>query len=205
MRKAIVRIIGLAMLALLISAASFAQGQQGGAFAQFREDHKYTFQLMQMVRHIGIIDKDSKHTLTPVQAKQVLSVLKPLSSKSKLTQDEAKQALKDLKKVFTVDQLNAMARIKPPQMGRRPGGQGGPGGPGGQGGPGGPGANGNRQGNRMRWDPNAMKDFNPFYTKVSQSDPRSADRAKRWNDFYKSLDKKAKSAKPSPSKGKSKK
>ncbi len=181
MRRAL--IVSIALIALLAYAA-VAQGQQGGQFAKFQEQHKYTFQLMQMARHIEEINKDPKYTLSATQAKQVLAVLKPLRTKPKLTEDQSKQALKTLKPIFKVDQLNAMARIKPPQ--RRPGsGSGGPGGYGGQGGPGG------GQGNRPRFDPNAMKDFNPFYSKVDKKDPRSADRAKRWNEFFTTLEKKA--------------
>lgn len=190
MRKAFERVMALAILSLLVATASFAQGQAGGQFQQFREEHKYTFQLMQMVRHIGEIDKDAKHALTPTQAKQVLAVLKPLSTKPKLTQDQAKQALKDLKKIFTVDQLNAMAQIKSPQHRMGSGGPGGPGGPGGQ----------RPQGNRPHWDPAAMKDFNPFYAKADKSDKMAADRTKRTTDFLKSLEKKSKAAKSAPAK-----
>lgn len=203
MRKAICKTAIFAILALIIASASFAQGPggpQSGPFAQFREEHKFTFQLSQMVRHIGEIDKDPKHALTPAQAKQVLAVLKPLRTQPKLTQDQAKQALKDLKRVFTVDQLNAMAKIKSPQ--RRPGmgGPGGPGGPGGQGRPG-----GGMQGNRPRFDMNAMKNFNPFNPKVDKSDQRSVDRAKRMNDMFSDLEKKAKGAKAAPAKSAPKK
>ncbi len=197
MRKSIERVIALSVLTLLVAAASFAQGQgQGfGQFQQFREEHKYTFQLMQMVHHIGMINADPKHTLTPAQAKSVLSVIKPLSTKPKLTQDQAKQALKDLKKIFNVSQLNAMAKIKAPQ--RRMGSQGGPGGPGG------PGAQ-RPQGNRPRFDLASMKNFNPFYAKASKNDPMAAARAKRQSQFMSDLTKKANqkstSAKPAKKK-----
>jgi hypothetical protein len=179
-----------AILVALLAYAACAQAPQGGQFSKFQEQHKYTFQLMQMVHHIGIIDNDPKYALTATQAKQVLAVIKPLRTKPKLTEDQAKQALKDLKKIFKVDQLNAMARIKPPQH-RPGGGQGGPGGFSGQARPGGPGGPGGGQGNRPRFDANAMKDFNPFYSKVDKKDPRSADRAKRWNEFFSALEKKA--------------
>lgn len=184
-----------AILTLFIASSCFAQGMMGGgqsdAFAQFREQHKFTFQLMQMVRHIGAINNDPRHTLSPGQAKRVLAILKPLKMKPKLTQDQAKQALKNLKKIFNVDQLNAMAKIKSPQ--RRPGmgGQGGPGGPGGMGRPGGPGGMG-RMGNRPPMDPNAMKNFNPFYMKADKSDPRAADRVKRMADLFSGLESKVK-------------
>lgn len=169
------------------SGSGRAQRQNGGHFSAMREKYKYTFQLMRMTGHIAEIDKNKKHTLTPAQAKQVLFVLKPLREKPKLTQDQAKQALKKLEKIFTASQLNAMAKIKPrlrqgqgPRMagdGQRQG----------------MGNNGRDNGNRehRRWDPNAMKDFNPFYTKAPKGDERVEVRAKRWNEFFNNLEKKA--------------
>jgi hypothetical protein len=138
--------------------------------------------------------------LTPAQAKKVLAVLQPLRSKPKLTQDQAKAALKALKPIFTVTQLNAMARIPASPGGRRQGGgmgMGGPGGPGGgrPGGPGGPG--GNMPGgatNRPAFDPNAMKDFNPFYAKASGND-FGARNAKRWDTLFTGLQARAKGGK----------
>lgn len=181
------RILAAAVVITLLAAAvSLAQGTSGqgsAAFSQMREKYKYTFQLMSMVRHIGEIDKDSKYTLTAAQAKKVLAVLQPLRSKSKLTQDQAKDVLKQLKPIFTVNQLNAMARIKDPQPGTRPPtagrtqGQGRPG--------------GGTPGVRPRFDPNAMKDFNPFYSNPKATDEISKRRAKRWNDFFTALQKKA--------------
>jgi len=198
MAKASRLIAVAAVLAALIATSALAQGpgSGGGQFGQFREQHKFTFQLMQMVRHVGEIDKDPKYALSPGQAKQVLGVLKPLRKKPRLTQDQAKQALKDLKKVFTVSQLNAMARIKPmPGAGRRGFGGGGPGGPGGPGGSGGQGGPGGNMGNRPRMDANAMKDFNPFYKNPKASDDMSARRSKRWDQFVSDLEKKSKRAK----------
>ncbi|MDO8585538.1 MAG: hypothetical protein Q7T82_00710 [Armatimonadota bacterium] len=181
------------VLALALAAPAFAQGQ-GGQFGQFREQHKFTFQLMQMVRHIGEIDKAPKYALSPGQAQQVLAVLKPLRGKPKLTQDQAKQALKDLKRVFTVVQLNAMARIKPAPRRGGPGfGAGGAGGPGSSGGPGG--NMGSRP--RTRMDPNAMKNFNPFYRNPKATDEWSARRAQRWDRFFSGLERKSKQAKAS--------
>ena len=194
MRKTLNRILALTILTLFITGACLAQGQGGGQFSAFREEHKYTFQLMQTVRHIGDIDKDPKYTLSPAQAKQVLAVMKPLRAKPKLTQDQAKQALKYLKKIFTVKQLNAMAKIKAPQRRMGSGGLGGPGGPGGPG--------RNTQGNRPQMDAAAMKDFNPFYAKADKSDPGTMGRAKRMNDMFSGLQKKAKAA---PAKSKAKK
>lgn len=196
MRKTVERAIAVAVLTLLIAAVSFAQGQgQGfGQFQQFREEHKYTFQLMQMVHHIQMINQDPKHTLTPAQAKSVLAVIKPLSTKPKMTQDQAKQALKSLKRIFNVSQLNAMAKIKVPQRRMSSGGFSGPGGAGGQ----------RPQGNRPRMDLSAMKNFNPFYAKASKNDQMTAARQKRQAQFISDLAKKANQAKPAPVKSKAK-
>jgi hypothetical protein len=194
------RIIAAAALVALAAAAAFAQGPggqgQGGQFNQMREKYKFTFQLMSMVRHIGEIDKNPKYTLSPAQAKKTLAVLQPLRSKPKMTQDQAKNALKGLKPIFTVTQLNAMAKIKDRPMGQRRMGGGGPGGPGGPGGGafgrpggGGPGGPGGRP--RMM-DPNAMKDFNPFYTRAAKGDQLATRRAPRWNEFFGNLQNKAK-------------
>lgn len=191
----------VALMAMLVCSASVAQeppppeprnGSSSGQFSQMREKYKYTFQLMSMAHHIGEINKDPKYALTQTQARKVLAVLQPLRSKPKLTQDQAKEALKKLKPVFTTTQLNAMAKIKP----RRPG-QGQPGA--GQGRPGGPPPGGDRAG-RPRFDPNAMKDFNPFYAKAAKGDEFAARRAARWNDFFKALDSRAKGIKTAPAK-----
>jgi len=200
------RRIVLAGILMLFAAGSYAQQPGGGnPFAQMREKYKYTFQLTSMVRHIGDIDKDPKYKLTPAQAKKVLGVLQPLRSKPKMTQDQAKAALKALKPIFTVAQLNAMARIPASAGGRRQGGGMGMGGPGGPGGgrPGGPGGapGGNRPGGpggaagRPAFDPNAMKDFNPFYAKAAPGDQFGARNAKRWDALFTGLQARAKGGK----------
>jgi len=184
-------------LLIAVAAGALAQPPGGGQQNPFREKYKYTFQLMQMVGHIQEIDKDKKYTLSADQAKKVLAVLNPLRSKPKLTQEQAKQALKDLKKIFNAGQLNAMARIKPKFSSHGPGqgnGQRPPGDgqqPSGND-PGGPGSGGARR----HFDPNTMKDFNPFYAPKAKTDDKSAqDRSKRWNDFFSAMEKKAKTAK----------
>ena len=181
----------MAVALMAIFAVTAVAQQQGGSsqFSAMREKYKYTFQLTTMVRHIGEINKDKKYTLTPVQAKSVLAVLKPWRSKPKMTQDQAKGISKNLKKVFTAAQLNAMARIKS-HFGQRSGR--GPGGPGGQGGDR---PRTGQGGGQRHFDPNAMKDFNPFYTKVAKGDQHAADRAKGMNEFFAALEAKAKAKK----------
>lgn len=192
-RRLTVILISLVLLFAFVATALAQQQQGGGQMSAMREKYKYTFDLMQMVRHIGDINKDAKHALTPAQSKQVLAVLKPLRSQPKLTQDGAKDVMKRLKKVFTADQLNAMARIKS-HFGSGPGQGRGPGGPGGPGGPR-PGGQNGQGGGQRHFDPNRMKDFNPFYANAPRGDDRAASRAKRWNDFFASLEAKAKAKK----------
>jgi len=170
-------------------------GGNGGAFSAFRDAHKYTFQLSRMASNIGHLNEDKTAPLTAKQAKQLLKVLTPLRKKSSLTQDEAKTALKGLKAVLTVQQLNAIGRMKDHRFGAGPGGrQGGAGGPGGgpggaQGAPGrmgGPGGSGGPGGNRPRFDPSAMKNFNPF--NPPKNSPMGNERAMaRWTLFYNNL------------------
>lgn len=154
-----------------------ASGDMRQRFAEFQEQHKYTFQLMRMAGNIGKLD-EAQAPLTKAQAKQVLAVLQPLRAKETLTQDEAKEALKGLKKVLTEKQLNKIAAMKQPE--RRGGGMGGnrartEGGraPGGQRPP--------------RMDPNAMKNFNPFNT----DSPMGARGRERWDETFKALEAKA--------------
>ena len=176
-RRNTVILIALMLTAVFVTTA-IAQQQGSSQFSAMREKYKYTFQLMQMVGHIGDIDKDKKYTLTPTQAKKVLAVLNPFRSKPKMTQDQAKQVLKDMKKVFTATQLNAMAKIKPkPRTGQDHGPQGQQSRP--------------SQGGQRHFDPNAMKDFNPFYTKVAKGDKRAEERVKQMNEFFAALQKKA--------------
>lgn len=200
------------VMALAAGAAAQQPGPASGragnsaAFEEFREKHKYTFELIDTVRKLGEIDKDKKYALTQAQAKQVLAVLKPLRDKPKLTQAQAKQALGGVKKPLTLEQLNAMSRIKQPgrpgrgqglAAGPRPGSGQRPGGPPPGGPPGEPGARPAQRG----LDPKTMQDFNPFYSKATASDPGSAQRAKRWNEFFSSLERKANPPKAGASAG----
>lgn len=143
---------------------------------------------MRVTRQISGLNGDKKHALTAAQAKKVLAILKPLRAKTKLTATEAKAIRAKLNAVFNNAQLDAMANSRGGfgRGGQRPvGGQGGPGGPG-RGGPGGPG------GQRPDFNSAAMKDFNPFYSKVAKSDERGAERAKRMDQFFAEIEKIAK-------------
>lgn len=177
----IVRIFGFLPMIVMASSLALAQPpQEGGApspMSEFRERHKYTFQLMDTVRKMMEMEKDPKVALTKDQAKQVLNILKPLQKKEKLTQEEAKEVLKNLKKVLTAKQLTAMGKIKIQRPAQRP-------------------PTGERprppEGAqpRPRFDPERMRNFNPFY--INPSDPRAKDRARPILQFLEDLERKAK-------------
>jgi hypothetical protein len=187
-------------------------GPGGGnpAFQKFREQHKYTFQLTRMLRGVGELDKDPSTALTPAQAKGVLTVLKPWQTKPKMTQDDAKSVMRGVKKVLTAKQLNALSRVQDRGFG---GGRGGPGGGPGGGGPpgggfGGPGGGppgggppgggppggfrgAGGPGGGRRFDPAAMKNFNPLLTKADPNNPMSTRRAERMKRMFAQLEARA--------------
>jgi hypothetical protein len=91
-------------------------------------------QLRQQLRSLAELDRDPAVALDPAQATQLLALLKPWSTKSKMTEEEAGTISRSVEKVMTAEQLKAMAQIQAQSRTRF----GGPGGPGGRGGPGGP-------------------------------------------------------------------
>jgi hypothetical protein len=158
--------------------AGGAGGQGGGGpMSQFREAHKITFMLSRMAMNIGRLDTDTDAHLTPAQAKSILAVLTPLRSKTSLTEDDSKAAIMKLKAELTEKQLTEMGKMKQPPRRFGGGGQNGPGGQMGQG------------GQRPRFDPNAMKEFNPFNPK--KGNPMAARSAKRLNALFAALEAKA--------------
>lgn len=165
---------------------SSTTGGATNAMSQFRDEHKYTFQLMRFTGNIGRLETEPTTTpLTQQQAKQVLTLLQPLRAQTTLSQDQAKDALRGLKSVLTELQLTQVGAMKSPQnaMGRQ-GGQGGGAQGGGQGG----GQQGNRP--RMQFDPAAMKDFNPF-NPPKDSPMASGRQAARWEALFTDLEAKA--------------
>lgn len=152
-----------------------------------------------MVTNIGRLEQDGKQPLSGDQAKQLLAILQPLRAKDKLTQDEAKDTFFAVQKVLTMEQRTAIDALPVLRRGGgRPGGPGvggfggapGAGGSAGMGGgrPGaGPGGAGGGQ--RRQFDPEAMKDFNPFNPANPMGGQRSAGRMAK---FFTDLEAKAK-------------
>jgi hypothetical protein len=184
-----IRTLAVGLLALAPLTAAMAQGS---AFAKFREQHKYTFQLRTMVTG-GVVEceRSPATKLKKEQAQKLLGVLTPLQKKPKLTQDEAKAAIKQVVKIYDAKQLSLVDKAIQ-QSARRRGGGGGPGGGGASaggpgGGSGGRSGPGGSTGNRPPFDPAKAKNFNPFNpTKDSPGYERNVDRNKRLFAFLKS-------------------
>lgn len=171
------------------------------AWRKWREEHKYTFQLLGLVGGLMQLEQEGK-PLSAKQAKQVLAILQPLTKKQKLTQEEARKAQFALQKVLTAAQLNTISRMRAEARRRRGEGSGRPrNGFMGGGAPGG-GAGGNHQspGGRerqsgarfMQMDPAKLKNFNPFYFSGKPETPMMERYRSRMKKFMTELGKKAK-------------
>jgi hypothetical protein len=173
---------------------AFAQGPggpEGGAgmppqVQKFMEATKYKRQLRNQFRAIEELNRDPSTAVNPTQAKQLLAILKPWTTRDTMTEEQAKGLILKVKGVMKARQLTAMGNYKPPQRGgfgggggRPGGGPGGPGGPGGgfAGRPGGPGGPGGPVGGRRQFDFNRMKTANFLSTKVDPNNPGSQRRA----------------------------
>jgi hypothetical protein len=183
--------LGGALLALTVSVAAQVPGggPPGGGggmppqMQKFMAQNKYKMQMRQQIRAINEINRNPATAITSAQAKQLLGILKPWTTKPKMTEEDAKGIMRSVKKVMNARQLTAMGNVKPQRGfgggGRQGGGPGGPGGGpgafggrpgGGPGGPGGPGGGG------PRFDPNRMKDMNFLSTKADPNNPRTSRR-----------------------------
>ncbi|MFA0758800.1 MAG: hypothetical protein PVTTEEND_001017 [Candidatus Fervidibacter sp.] len=186
------RLAFVGFLCAVVAVVASAQPPANPQWQQFREQHKYHFQLREVFYKIGELEKKGGQTaLTKEQAKKLLDIFKPLTQKDKLTADEAKEALKGIKAVLRPDQLNALQRIQLPRWGGRQGG--GPGG--GASGQGGGGAFSGGAGSGMRFDPSRMQNFNPLSVKVDEKSPTAEfqkRRAQRVKEVLALLEKKAK-------------
>jgi hypothetical protein len=178
-----VLLVGCAPKAGQNNEAAPAVGAAGGgpaAMKQFREDHKYTFQLVRLLNNISRLDKDGKYPLSKTQAKSLLDILLPLRTQGQMTQDDAKDTIKTVQIVLTIDQRTTIGEMPQRQPGAGGGAPGGPGGAGFQGGPGGA--------PRAQFDPVAMKDFNPLNPKTVMP---GRNNGKRMDDFFAALQAKA--------------
>jgi hypothetical protein len=158
--KGVIR-AALAVSALgLTGGVAFAQPPPGGGgpgggfnpgmmrqFQQFREKHKYAFQLSGWLGALGRAHSEPGAAISASQAKRLIAVISPWSHKPEMSEDQAKGVMKSVKGVLTLNQLNAIAKIQAEQRQRMGGGgRGGFGGGGGGGFGGGGGGGGFRPG-----------------------------------------------------------
>jgi hypothetical protein len=179
MKKVSLFVAFLMLICVGIASAQQERPGMSGPFAQFREQHKYTFQLMRMVRGLGELEQAKKAPLTKDQAKKILKVMTPLRKQPKLTQDQAKSAMKQIKSVLTSKQLTELGKMNPDRRRFQQADQG----------------NRPRQmrmaGQRPKFDMSKMKDFNPFNASAMKDNQRAARGRKQVDEFYKGLGKKA--------------
>jgi len=168
------------------------KGTRGEGASGFRQQHEQMFKLQHTFLTLAALEKTDKGTLTQSQAKQILDIMTPLRSKPKLTEEEAKQTLARVNKVLTAGQLKAIADAESgrgdhqgPRDGQRPPppagatGQKPP-----EGAPGPP-------HQPRQFDPEAMKDFNPFYTGGPNGGGMGPAQGRRLDTFFDALKKKA--------------
>jgi hypothetical protein len=183
--------IGLSVGMVLAAAVTgLVQGQDGPAREQERppavQERRAPSpsrrQLRLQLRALMEVNRDPATAITPDQAKQLLAVLKPWTTKGKMTEEESRTILRSVQQVMTPRQLSAMAQVRP-QRGR---GFRGPGGPEGRPdqfrGPGGPEGPRRRrgEGGPPPFDParmSAMRDANILSTQVDPDMPWGSRRA----------------------------
>jgi hypothetical protein len=187
-RKVTLILTGALLSLTVVPAIAQGPGGPGGPggggmppqFQKLMEQMKYRRQMRDQLRAISEINRDPSTAVKPVQAKQLLAILKPWTTKDKMSEEDAKGIMRSVKKVMTARQLTAMGNVKPQQRGFGGGGGRPGGGPGGGfgGGPGrGPGGPGGGPGGRPRFDLARMKDANFLSTKVDPSSPFGSRRA----------------------------
>jgi len=134
---------GMAALVILsgnLLVAPSAQAQFGGGgpppgmmekikkWQKWGEQHKNLSTLGDLVYQINEINKDARFALTKPQANKVLALIKPVTPKKELSEDEAKSLSKSLTNVLTTKQLQKLATIEGPAAKMRKRGFGGGGG-----------------------------------------------------------------------------
>lgn len=130
-----VRLMAAALL--LLAAPVLAQGPPPGGtmggpppeFRQMMAQMQYRRQLRAQIRAIDEMNRDPATALSPAQAKQLLGIVKPWTTRPRMTEADAQSIIRSIRKLLTPRQATLVANARP----RR--GFGGPVGPGGPGGP----------------------------------------------------------------------
>ena len=123
---------------LLVSPSAQAQFGGGGPppgmmekikkWQKWSEQHKNLSTLGDLVYQMGEVNKDPRFALTKPQANKVLALIKPVTPKKELSEDEAKSLSKSLTNVLTAKQLQKLVTIEGPAARMKKRGFGGGGG-----------------------------------------------------------------------------
>src|SRR5262249_32661763 len=124
-RRVTIILTGALLSLVVLPAMAQAPGGPGGPggggmppqWQKFRAPTKYRRQMRNQLRAIGEITRDPTTAITPAQAKQLLAIVKPWTTKDKMSEEEAKGIMRSVKKVMTAKQLTAMGNVKEPQRG----------------------------------------------------------------------------------------
>lgn len=210
MRNTPKRLITALIMALFIAGAALAQGPFGAGSSKFREEYKYTFELIQTMNQIDAMNRDTRSGFDRAQAKKVLTIINPLQKQPKLTQKQAQQALAKLQPIVKTSKATAWQKSSQTNRTHRPGESYRPGGtdksgrdsksdrpdknyrPDSQRKPDARGAY------RPDYKPEQMKDFNPFYNKKTKGDSWQEMQAKRMSDIISDIEKTSRGQKLSP-------
>src|ERR1043166_1334383 len=105
-------------LMMAMAMPTLAQGPPGGGppggggmppeIQKMMAQIKYRRQMREQIRAIGEINRDPATAVSPPQAKQLLAILKPWTTKEKMSEEDAKGVMRAVKKVMKPNQLNAM-------------------------------------------------------------------------------------------------
>src|SRR3954467_5848228 len=102
-------LLSLVVLPAMAQAPGAPGGPGGGGmppqFQKFMEQTKYRRQMRNQLRSIGEINRDPSTAVTPAQAKQLLTIVKPWTTKDKMSEEDAKTIMRSVKKVMTAKQL----------------------------------------------------------------------------------------------------
>lgn len=139
------KLIAAGLLVSLITVPACTRGSAGPQAAaisprmrQFSRETTYKRQLQKQLRAIRYINRNAATAISPMQAQELLGILKPWATRDRMTDEEAQRMTLKIDKVMTAPQRTAMASFKPrwedfggtfarPKGAAGPGGRPGPG------------------------------------------------------------------------------
>src|SRR5947208_2432536 len=108
---------------MLLAAPVLAQGPppggpRGGPPPEFRKmmaQMQYRRQMRNQLRAIDEMNHDPAAALSPAQARQLLGIVKPWTTKPRMTEQDAQWIMRSIRKVLTSRQATIVANARPPR------------------------------------------------------------------------------------------